>query len=90
MNDLKEYKETIFEYIKHIDELGREYWFARELMPLLEYRKWERFSSIIEKAKIACKVSENDINDHFPDAGKLIKLVKGITKQRIDKKRSLL
>ena len=59
-------------------------------MPLLEYRKWERFSSIIEKAKIACKVSENDINDHFPDAGKLIKLVKGIPKQRIDKKRSLL
>lgn len=54
-------------------------------MPLLEYRKWERFSSIIEKAKIACKVSENDINDHFPNAGKMIKLVKGAQRQIIDK-----
>ena len=40
MNNLKEYKEKMFEDIKHIDEYGNEYWEARELMPLLEYNKW--------------------------------------------------
>ena len=37
------YNETIFDSIKHIDENGNEYWLARELMPLLEYSKWENF-----------------------------------------------
>ena len=40
MNEIKEYTEKIFEEIKHIDELSHEYWFARELMPLLEYSLW--------------------------------------------------
>ncbi len=29
MNEIKEYNETIFESIKHIDEYGNEYWLAR-------------------------------------------------------------
>ena len=36
MNEIKEYTEKIFEDIKHIDENGKEYWLARELMQLLE------------------------------------------------------
>ena len=31
---------NLFESIKHIDEDGKEYWFARELMVVLEYTKW--------------------------------------------------
>ena len=31
MNELKEHTEKIFEDIKHIDEEGNEYWYAREL-----------------------------------------------------------
>ena len=30
----------MFDSIKYIDELGREYWLARELMKLLGYNKW--------------------------------------------------
>lgn len=37
MNKIKEYNETIFENIKHIDEYGNEYWSARELQDVLEY-----------------------------------------------------
>lgn len=36
-NELEEYKDKTFEEIKHIDELGNEYWEARELMSALEY-----------------------------------------------------
>lgn len=37
MNEIKEYTEKIFEGIKHIDDNGYEYWFARELMLILQY-----------------------------------------------------
>ena len=60
MNEIKEYTETVFEDIKHIDELGNEYWYARELMPLLEYIKWENFDNVIQKAVISYKNSNND------------------------------
>ena len=31
----------LFEDIKHIDEYGVEFWYARELMPILQYSKWQ-------------------------------------------------
>ena len=40
-----------FEEIKHIDENGVEFWYARELMSILEYNKWENFEKVINKAK---------------------------------------
>ena len=74
MNEIKEYTEKLFEDIKHIDEKGNEYWLARELMPLLEYSKWERFSNAIENAKISCEKSGYNVDDHFPRVGKMIKI----------------
>ena len=38
MNNIENYNEKIFENIKHIDEEGNEYWYARELMVILEYK----------------------------------------------------
>ena len=38
--ELKEINNTIFESIKHIDKEGWEYWYARELKEVLEYREW--------------------------------------------------
>lgn len=42
MNDL-EINNSTFEKIKHIDEEGREYWKARELMIALGYTNWRNF-----------------------------------------------
>ena len=39
MNELKEYTERLFEDIKHIDENGCEFWYARELQVSLDYKK---------------------------------------------------
>ena len=72
-NELKEYKEKIFDDIKHIDELGNEYWEARELMTALEYSKSELFVKVINKAKISCNLSGVNVNDHFPVKGKIVK-----------------
>ena len=66
-----------FEDIKHIDEYGVEFWYARELMPILQYAKWQNFKKIIEKAIIACKNSEISVKDCFTDVSKPIISGKG-------------
>ena len=62
-----------FEDIKHIDENGVEFWYARELMTILEYNKWENFEKVINKAKDACENSGISVFEHFPDVRKLSK-----------------
>ena len=42
MKNIKKENQT-FESIKHIDENGIEYWYARELQDVLEYTQWRRF-----------------------------------------------
>ena len=62
MNEIKEYTEKLFEDIKHIDEDGNEYWQARELMPLLEYSLWQRFSNVLGKAIENCLNSNHKVD----------------------------
>lgn len=64
------YTESLFESIKHINEYGQEFWYARELQYALEYTQWRRFSEVIDRAKTACKNSENSVSEHFADIGK--------------------
>lgn len=52
-----------FEDIKHIDENGIEFWYARELMHILQYSNWQNFEKIIKKAKISCKNSNINVLD---------------------------
>ena len=66
-----------FEDIKHIDENGVEFWYARELMPILQYSKWENFKKVIKKAITACENSEISTKDCFPDIRKPIISGKG-------------
>ena len=72
MNELKKYTERLFEDIKHIDENGNEFWYARELMPLLEYSKWENFNSVIQKSVLSYNNSNNDDSYWFPEVRKPI------------------
>ena len=84
MNHKESYKEKTFESIKHIDEFGNEYWEARELMPLLEYSKWENFHKVIKRAMIACETSNNKASDHFPEFRKPIVGGKGNIQNVVD------
>lgn len=70
MSELITYSEETFESIKHYTEDGEEFWFARELQFVLEYSQWRRFSEAIERAKLACKNSGFEIEEHFADVGK--------------------
>lgn len=76
MTDIIEQNESLFESIKHINEYGQEYWSARELQKVLEYSQWRRFAETIDRAKLACKNSGFNPDDHFADVGKTINMPK--------------
>lgn len=74
------YTESLFESIRHVNEYGQEFWYARELQSALEYKEWRNFNKVIEKAKIACESSENITSEHFVDVNKTINMPKNATK----------
>jgi DNA-damage-inducible protein D len=61
-----------FEGVRQVDEVGNEFWLARELQPLLEYATWDKFKRVIEKAIEACGQSGNEADDHFSQTGKMV------------------
>ena len=69
----EDYTNEKFEEIKHIDENDVEFWYARELMIILEYKQWRRFESVINKAKESCENSDISVIEHFANVGKLSK-----------------
>lgn len=61
-----------FEAAANIVE-GIECWSARELQPLLGYAKWDNFiKNVVVKAKEACRHAGEEIQNHFPDVGKMV------------------
>lgn len=80
MADIQKYSEQTFESIKHINEYGQEFWYARELARVLEYKDFRNFEQSIFKAMDACKNSGYDIADHFGDATEMVEI--GLGAQR--------
>ena len=70
----EKYNNKTFEEIKHIDEFGNEFWYARELMPVLQYSNWQNFEKIIKKAKTSCENSNINVSDHFTDINKMVQI----------------
>ncbi|MBQ9659521.1 MAG: DNA damage-inducible protein D [Clostridia bacterium] len=70
---MKELNNKSFEDIKHIDEDGIEFWYARELQLVLDYKEWRKFENVINKAKQACENSDISALEHFVGADKLSK-----------------
>ena len=69
-----------FEDYAHEAE-GIEFWYARDLQKLLGYDKWENFINAIEKAKVACKNSGHDMEDHFPGVRKMVSVGSGAQRE---------
>jgi DNA-damage-inducible protein D len=75
-------KKVIADYKKRFDDISHEqndveFWYARELMELLDYVQWRNFEKTIEKAKISCENNGIAVSDHFADVSKMIKIGKG-------------
>lgn len=72
MSNLKAIEYKPFEAIKHIDDDGTEFWYARELSIVLEYVQWRNFAKVLERAILACKNSGYQISDHFAEVSKIV------------------
>ena len=70
-----------FEEIRQTDEDGNEFWFARDLAPILEYQQWRNFTQVIEKAKISCDKSGQDSANHFAEVSKMVGLGSGARRE---------
>lgn len=77
MTQMTNYTNDIFEDIKHIDEYGNEFWYARELQQALGYSKWSNFKNVLEKAAEACENSGIPTSNCFTNVGKPIITGKG-------------
>lgn len=86
MEQLEKNKNKSFEDIKHIDENGIEYWYARELQIVLNYKEWRKFDGVIQRAKKACINSSINELDHFVEADKMVRIGSGAERMQKDYK----
>ena len=62
-------------------ENGIEYWYARDLYPLLGYLRWENFETAVQRAKEACEKSKGSVPDHFREVTKIVKMGMNLEKE---------
>ncbi len=70
-----------FESFAYLTDEGIEFWFARDLQQLLGYTEWRNFQNVIFKAKTACEISGEDIENHFVDINKMVEIGSGAEKE---------
>ena len=67
-----------YDLVIHInEEADVEFWYARELMSLLGYDRWENFDKAVGRAIESCKTSGIEVSDHFREVTKMITIGKG-------------
>jgi DNA-damage-inducible protein D len=71
------YTESLFESIRHVNEYGQEFWYARELSKVLEYKDFRNFELTIFKAMEACENSGYQISDHFGEITEMVPIGSG-------------
>ena len=69
-----------FDDIRHEAD-GIEYWYARELMKLLDYVQWRNFDNAINKAMISCENNGNVAEDHFSRFNNTIEVGNGALRE---------
>ncbi len=70
--ELESYQDNIFEQHKMMNEFSKEYWSARDFYKIIDYKRWESFINVINKAKKACENSGQRVEDHFRRVTKLV------------------
>ena len=74
MNDENKINYSVFENIKQTNCNGDEYWKARDLQEILEYKEWRKFEGVIGKAKNSCLLSSFNVSENFIKVSTKIKV----------------
>lgn len=81
MADIKKNNERTFDEYKHVNEYGEDFWYARELAKILQYKRYDKFINVIEKAIEACNNSFQDSRDHFSQVGRMVEIGSGAERE---------
>ena len=67
-----------YDAVLHKEEaFNIEFWYARDLMSLLGYERWENFENVVKRAMSSCETSGIEIADHFREVTKMVQLGSG-------------
>ena len=83
MNEIDKTIKT-FEDIKHFGENKLEFWYARELQMVLNYKEWRKFENVIKKAENSCRNSGINVLDHFGEVDKMVRIGSGAERKQKD------
>lgn len=61
----------------HLTEDGVEFWYARDIMNVYGYTRWQNFEVAINRAKISLESTETPAQNHFTEASKMVPLGSG-------------
>ncbi len=70
-------KENFDDTIHNVPNSDVEFWYARELMPLLGYERWENFEKAIKRSMDSCETAGIKVSDHFREVTKMVQLGSG-------------
>lgn len=70
-------KENFDDTIRNVPNSDVEFWYARELMPLLGYERWENFEKAIKRSMDSCETAGITVPDHFREVTKMVQLGSG-------------
>ena len=72
-----------FEELVHKEvQSGTEFWLARDLQNVFDYKRWANFTRVIERAMTACDLAGYDPSDHFLEVRKMVSLRDGSEKEK--------
>ena len=85
-------KQSIIQYKSTFDAIetyiesdnGKEHievWFARDLQKVLGYARWENFQTAINRAVESCNTQGVNVDDHFREVTKMVKLGSGAERE---------
>ena len=78
---IEQVKEQFDLAIQVTEEEKIEFWYARDLMKLLGYSRWENFEKAIERAKESCETTQIKALDHFREVTKMVSLGSGANRK---------
>ena len=70
-------KENFDDTIHNVPNSDVEFWYARELMPLLGYERWENFEKAVKRSMDSCETAGITVPDHFREITKMVQLGSG-------------
>ena len=79
-NEIEKRKLTLDDKM-HVDENGVEFWYARDLMELLGYTKWQNFEVAIKRAMVSADNSDTAGQNHFAEVSKMVDLGSGAKRE---------